>query len=116
MPRPICTLTLSNNLNIIRENINCFHSFPSAHCAFGTLFAASLWSYSNKFTKIVLALIVAATALSRIILAMHYPADVIYGISITLLLTAAGSKIINAIFNKPAFVNYLCKKFKIIKK
>ena len=71
----------------------CNHSFPSAHSALATLLAILFWSKVNLIGKLLLILLVAIVAISRIGLAMHYPTDVIYGILLVLM------------------IHYFCKKF-----
>ena len=76
--RPLCA---ENVFTIIsKENIRCLSSFPSGHSAIATLVLFSLYPNLNLFNRIIVVAMTAAVYLSRISLAVHYPADVFYSI------------------------------------
>jgi membrane-associated phospholipid phosphatase len=66
------------------------HSFPSGHASFAMLVAAVLWPEAkNLATRIALTLFVAGVCLSRPYLGMHFPADVLFGSLMSLLVVIA---------------------------
>lgn len=85
-PRPFCSLApidFTTILDISGER--CLSSFPSAHTGLSILIAYILWPYMNKALKFTSCIIIFAVALSRITLAMHYPADILYSALVTLI-------------------------------
>jgi membrane-associated phospholipid phosphatase len=83
LPRPYCSLSPTSYYSLITfEGERCLSSFPSAHSALALIIAYYLWPYLNKTLKIAFAITIIFVGLSRISLAMHYPADIIYGIII----------------------------------
>ncbi|MCF8463122.1 MAG: phosphatase PAP2 family protein [Rickettsiaceae bacterium] len=109
LERPLCQLQ-PNSFILPYPEIEkvCHHSFPSAHSAFATLVAISLWSKVNFFGKLLLIFLVIAVAISRIGLAMHYPADVIYGIFFVFIINYISQK------NAKSFAGFLIKLFPAI--
>ena len=97
--RPLCELN-PNNFILPYPQISkvCAHSFPSAHSAFACLLAISLWSYVSNLPRIFLVLLVLTTGASRVVLAMHYPADVLYGILLAILIHFIVSKIVTLLW------------------
>jgi membrane-associated phospholipid phosphatase len=62
------------------------HSFPSGHASFAMLVGAALWpGTKNLLARGVLAVFVAGVCLSRPYLGMHFPADVLFGSLMSLL-------------------------------
>lgn len=61
------------------------HSLPSGHAAFATTLAASLWPALHRPGRIGLAVFVLWVGLSRVSLGMHFPADVVAGVGVGLL-------------------------------
>lgn len=83
LPRPFCSLSLNNFITIIdTTSIRCLSSFPSAHTGLSLICVYCVWSRLNRLQKIISVFMVTLIALSRITLAMHYPADIIYSIPI----------------------------------
>jgi membrane-associated phospholipid phosphatase len=83
LPRPYCSLDPISFTSIINfEGERCLSSFPSAHSALALIITFYLWPYLNKYAKIMSTLVIILVGLSRISLAMHYPADILYGIII----------------------------------
>ena len=66
-------------------------SFPSAHTGLSILVAYSLWPYMNTYLKGISCFVILAVAISRTTLAMHYPADIMYSILVTILIIFAGN-------------------------
>ena len=63
------------------------HSFPSGHASFSAVVAAVLWPCASSIAmRIVLVLYVIAVCLSRPYLGFHFPADVLFGSVISVLL------------------------------
>lgn len=83
MPRPFCS-----GINFFSSKsfaqVRCLSSFPSAHTAMATLLCYILWPYLKLYAKLGAVLLLVSVALSRIALAMHFPADVVYSIFICL--------------------------------
>jgi membrane-associated phospholipid phosphatase len=62
------------------------HSLPSGHSAFAMLVAASLWPVAVRPVRVGLALFSLWVGVSRISLGAHFPADVLAGFALSLLL------------------------------
>jgi membrane-associated phospholipid phosphatase len=87
-PRPPAVLPADSLVIIGPPELR--HSFPSGHASFAMLVAAVLWPEAkNLATRIALALFVAGVCLSRPYLGMHFPADVLFGSLISLLVVIA---------------------------
>ena len=76
----------------------CEHSLPSAHSAFACLLLLSVWPYASIFPRILLILLLLTTCASRIVLAMHYPADILYGILCAIFINFIVSRVINSLY------------------
>jgi membrane-associated phospholipid phosphatase len=84
-PRPFCSLTPIDFTTIIDISLErCLSSFPSAHTGLAILAAYCLWPYMNRALKFTSCAIIFAVAISRMTLAMHYPADILYSAIVTL--------------------------------
>jgi len=70
-------------------DLDMYHSLPSGHAAFAALLAASLWPVLNPRARILALAGVIWAALSRISLGMHFPADVLAGVLLSIII--AGS-------------------------
>lgn len=80
LPRPYCSLAHNQFMSIMDfSEERCLSSFPSAHTGIAILIAYFLWPLSNSIARIGILCIIMLVALARIALAMHYPADIIYG-------------------------------------
>jgi len=94
MPRPFCSLAAGQFATVANiEFERCLSSFPSAHTGLSILVAYALWQHINNVTKIACCIIIATVAVSRVTLAMHYPADIIYSALVTFLVIIAGNVI-----------------------
>ena len=83
MPRPFCSLpegSFTTIIDITQER--CFNSFPSSHTGLVFLITLFLWEYIGLAARIFWLSLVALIALSRIALAMHFPADIFYSLFI----------------------------------
>ena len=83
LPRPFCSLpgeAFVTILDISKER--CQSSFPSSHTGLAFLVTLLLWDYIEWAARIVWLIVVALVGISRIALAMHYPADIIYSLFI----------------------------------
>jgi len=101
LARPFCSLEpteFSTIANILNER--CLSSFPSAHTGLSILVTYFLWPYLNKALKIFTCIIVLAVATSRITLAMHYPADILYSALITVIVIMLGNLLYNLLKKK----------------
>ncbi|KJV56539.1 PAP2 superfamily protein [Orientia chuto str. Dubai] len=82
--RPCCSLSeIQTVIDFKTEYINCFTSFPSAHTGIAFFITFFLWDKLNTIGKFIGVIVVVMVGVSRIALAMHYPADVIYSCIIT---------------------------------
>lgn len=94
LSRPFCSLDKVDFITIANTELErCLSSFPSAHTGLSILVTYCLWPHINKYYKFLCVLVVFLVSLSRITLAMHYPADIIYSGIITLLVIAAGTTV-----------------------
>jgi len=96
LPRPFCSLTPSEFttiLDVTKER--CLSSFPSAHTGLAILIAYYLWPYLTKYQKAIVLSLIVVVSISRITLAMHYPADIIYSILIAYLIIFFSNKLVD---------------------
>lgn len=108
MPRPFCSLAPNQFITIANTELErCLSSFPSAHTGLSILVTYALWPHINKIAKLVCCIIITAVATSRITLAMHYPADIIYSALVTLAVITAGNIIYKML--KPSVVDPIKK-------
>lgn len=100
LPRPFCSLTPSEFttiLDVTKER--CLSSFPSAHTGLAILIAYYLWPYLAKYQKAIVLSLIVVVSISRITLAMHYPADIIYSILIASLIIFFSNKLVDYMQN-----------------
>ncbi len=91
LPRPFCLLPINSFVTIANIELErCLSSFPSSHSGLALLTAYFIWSYITMGQKIIALLVVILVAISRITLAMHYPADIIYSFLITIIIIILG--------------------------
>ncbi|WP_341756295.1 MULTISPECIES: phosphatase PAP2 family protein [unclassified Candidatus Tisiphia] len=91
LPRPFCSLPINSFVTIANIELErCLSSFPSSHSGLALLTTYFIWSYITMGQKIIALLIVLLVAISRITLAMHYPADIIYSFLITIIIIIVG--------------------------
>jgi membrane-associated phospholipid phosphatase len=76
-PRPPLAL-LPESLHVIGK-VELHHSLPSGHANFAMTLAASLWPLLQRKGHVALVIFVLWAGLSRISLGVHFPADVIAG-------------------------------------
>ena len=85
LPRPFCSLNPDTFLTIAAiEHERCLSSFPSSHTGLAILVCYCIWPYIKCSQKIIACMVVIIVVISRITLAMHYPADIIYSFFITI--------------------------------
>lgn len=105
LSRPFCSLASEDFITIADTTLErCLSSFPSAHTGLSILVAYCLWPHMNRLLKFTGFLVILIVATSRITLAMHYPADIVYSAIITMLIIIAGNfifKILKNIIIKP---------------
>jgi membrane-associated phospholipid phosphatase len=98
LPRPFCSLPLGSFVTIANTQLErCLSSFPSSHSGLTLLVTYFIWPYITKWQKFISCLIILLIAISRITLALHYPADIIYSLLITIIIIIIG-RIIYQIF------------------
>ena len=76
------------------------HSFPSGHASFITVFICSLWPALLGKMPLYGALLIFAVCWSRIAMGMHFPADVIAGFLIALMVVLAVRYVLYTLFAK----------------
>lgn len=99
LPRPYCsvnTLQLTTAVSNFTSYEECYHSMPSGHTGLLVLIVIHLWQQLNKVCKLCSALLVILVAISRIALAMHYPADVIYACCISTIIALTTQRILKS--------------------
>ncbi len=100
LPRPFCSLDPSTFVTIADTKLErCLSSFPSSHAGLALLVCYFIWHYITSSQKIIAGAVVVIVAISRISLAMHYPADIIYSFLITALLIIIGNIIYRKLEN-----------------
>lgn len=82
-PRPYCSMSSFVSINNFAHE-RCLSSFPSAHTAMAIIVCWWVWPCVNRLGRILLITLVILVGLSRIALAMHYPADIIWSVVISL--------------------------------
>lgn len=99
-PRPFCSLAQDQFFTIANTaHERCLSSFPSAHTGIAVMIAYFIWPYLKFPHKIITCIIVMIACISRITLAMHYPADIIGGVIIALFVIILGKIIFNLLRN-----------------
>ena len=87
-PRPPMVFSPENL--VVVGSAELHRSFPSGHASFAALVAAVLWPTTQNFgARIALVLYVVGVCLSRPYLGLHFPADVLFGSLMSLLLVIA---------------------------
>lgn len=86
LPRPYCSLPEDTFFTIANmDGVRCLSSFPSAHTGLALLITICLWRYLSNLYRAIALFVVVLVAWSRIVMAMHYPADILYSIAITII-------------------------------
>ena len=83
-PRPALALPLGS-VHVVGK-LELHHSLPSGHSAFAMLLAASLWAVAYRPARYFLGAFALWVGLSRISLGAHFPADVLAGFTLSLVL------------------------------
>lgn len=100
IPRPFCSLPEGDFSTIIDTSTErCLSGFPSAHTGLAIMASYLLWRYFNSTMKLTAIITIIFTALSRIALAMHYPADILYSIFVVLFVILVSNVIFFAFQN-----------------
>jgi membrane-associated phospholipid phosphatase len=93
LPRPYCSLdTFSSVMDF--SGVRCSSSFPSAHTAISLLIAYIFWPYLKTVGKLFSCILVMLVGMSRISLAMHFPADIVYSIIISFIIFYVVAKLL----------------------
>lgn len=93
-PRPFVVLPEGSVRLFAEENANV--SFPSGHAAFATLMVTGLWPVLSSTARGLAVLYLLGVMLSRMILGVHFPADLLGGF----LLSAAGVTVARALVER----------------
>ncbi len=122
MPRPYCSLDPSLFYTILdTTKERCLSSFPSAHTGIAII---AMYYFPTNFKiqyRIFFYMLAFLAILSRITLAMHYPADLIYTLIFTILIIKINQALFNQIKNlrltitisKLIFERFISSKYKI---
>jgi membrane-associated phospholipid phosphatase len=103
LPRPFCSLAKQDFMTIANTaSERCLSSFPSSHTGLGLLIAYFIWPYLSFKQKIIAILGIVLVAISRIALAMHYPADIIYSCFIATMVIIISNCIYKILINNIA--------------
>lgn len=87
-PRPYVALA-SDEVRLLEKHIDVKddkHSFPSGHAAFITFLVVALWPVLSRDMRVAGLFLVPLVCWSRIALGVHFPADVVYGVAISLII------------------------------
>jgi membrane-associated phospholipid phosphatase len=87
-PRPYVALP-SDDVRLLEKHAgakNDHRSFPSGHAAFITLLIAGLWPVLSRDIRLLGVLLVSAVCWSRLAVGAHFPADVLAGFLIALII------------------------------
>ncbi len=94
--RPFCSLEPEEFITIMDiTGERCLSSFPSAHVGLSVMVIYFLWRYLKPISKLFAILIIILVSISRITLAMHYPADILYSIIIVSIIIIINNYIFN---------------------
>lgn len=100
LPRPFCSLPLNSFTTIIDISTErCLSSFPSSHTGLSILVSYLIWPHANNLSKFLIGSLIILVSISRLVLAMHYPADIIYGALITIIIIKIGEYIYKVFVN-----------------
>lgn len=83
MPRPFIALPVGTVTQLWIETP--YSSFPSGHCSFAILMAVGLWPMLGRIGKTLAVFYVVWVGLSRVALGVHFPADVVGSIILSLI-------------------------------
>ncbi len=98
MPRPFCSMLYYQTIiDVTKER--CMSSFPSSHAGLSLVMTILAWDHLSKAGKKLAEFVVVLVAFSRIALAMHYPADIVYGYLIALIVMAVSYCIFKVLEN-----------------
>ncbi len=101
LPRPFCSLSSTEFTTILNiTNERCLSSFPSAHTGLAIIITYYLWPHLKKYQQTIMCLLIPTVAISRITLAMHYPADLLYGAIIAGILIFLSNRLVDSLQNK----------------
>lgn len=100
LPRPFCSLPPDSFKTITNTEVErCLSSFPSAHTGLAVIITYFLWPYLRNSGKIIAIMVVTLVGISRMTLAMHYPADIIYSLFVAFIVIVIG-KIVYKLFER----------------
>lgn len=100
-PRPYAELPadMLRPLGASFSEKKAYLSFPSGHAAFASLIAATLWPVLQRSGRLIVCIYVLWVCWSRIALGVHYPADVLGGILLTVPTVILIRRIIRAVLH-----------------
>lgn len=113
LPRPYCSLPEGSFRTIADlSSSRCLSSFPSAHTGLALLMTICAWKYMNKYWRAFSVAIVILVAWSRITKAMHYPADILYSMIITICIVIISRGMFHLLQNN--VIAYCAKKLQFL--
>jgi membrane-associated phospholipid phosphatase len=92
-PRPPQTLPEGSLYVIGKPQLH--YSLPSGHAVFATMIAAALWPALNRYWRIAAVFFLLWVGISRVSLGAHFPADVLAGFLLSLLVVVLVRFLIN---------------------
>src|SRR5262249_18578369 len=97
-PRPFVSLPKSSVFAILPDVSvkQYWMSFPSGHSSFAMFMGVSLWPILNRYLKVIIGTLVILIGLSRVVLGMHFPADVVGGFILSFVIV----KIVSGLLRK----------------
>jgi membrane-associated phospholipid phosphatase len=95
-PRPPLAL-LPDTMHVI-GNPEYHHSLPSGHSSFAMTVVASLWAILSRRWRVVGVFFVLWVGISRVSLGMHFPADVLAGFLVSLVIVLLLKVVIQLLF------------------
>lgn len=97
--RPYCIQGLKLNpisQGLITFNMSkCNKSCPSGHAWYVATFMFSIWGILNKPCKVIAVIIILLVGASRVVLGMHFPADILYGYLLAFIVCYIAIKVAN---------------------
>lgn len=114
LPRPICEQPgLLDQPPIDINEVRCLSSFPSAHSGLAVLIFMHL--VKNKAPKVInfsMLILTITTCLSRVVLLMHYPSDVVSGCLISVVVFILSNRLYR--LTAPSFFRPIAAKMQTL--
>lgn len=103
MARPYCSgISFTSIMDFAGQR--CLSSFPSAHTAIAVLIYYSFLPYLNSLGRFLGLMMILVVGMSRIALAMHFPADIVYSIIIAFSICYLADKLVQIAYVQSCIV------------